>query len=64
MNILIDIDIYKDLWKQWIKKCREVAELKRIIAQLRKELDRKNPPRTEYYDFGDMFGKVFGGGMK
>ncbi len=59
MYILIDINSYKDLWKQWIKKCREVAELKRIIAQLRKELYRKNPPRTEYYDFRDMFGGLF-----
>jgi len=64
MYILIDIDSYKDLWKQWVKKCREVDELKRMISQLHKELDRKNPPRPEYFDFGDMFGKVFGGGTK
>ena len=59
MNILIDIDIYKDLHRKYMRERREVDELKRIIAQLRKELDRKNPPRTEYYDFGDMFSKIF-----
>jgi predicted nucleotidyltransferase len=61
--MLIDIDIYKDLHRKYMRERRENDELKRLIAQLRKELDRKNTVHPHFQNWDDI-GNIFGGLFK
>lgn len=62
--ILIDIDIYKDLHKRYVRECRRTVELSRIIDRLRErianmEKSTPKPKPSPYYDWDDMFGGLF-----
>ena len=63
MNILIDIEIYKSLFKSWVKERRRSEDLVRIIDRLRDEIDilrRRDAGRMENRNaMADLFGGLF-----